>query len=859
MEFSSYKLSIIMRNLTFYLCILTFFLSSFNSHSREINNPNPPFNTISTDTYNLHALMKYVSLRPDYDLTKSYSAFLRTITFCPSDFSVNVDSGTCGAVVTYTSPTTDIAGGHMELTSAYGQGDTFPLGATTVIYEERDSANNPTRLICSFVVTVVDNEVATITLNGANPQIIEACGTYNELGATANDICFGDISGSIIIDASAVNTAVVGTYTVTYDVTDAAGNVATQVTRTVNVVDTTAPTITLVGANPQTIEACGTYNELGATAHDICFGDISGSIIIDASAVNTAVVGTYTVTYDVTDAAGNVATQVTRTVNVVDTTAPTITLNGANPQTIEACGTYNELGATANDPCFGDITGSILIDASAVNTAVVGTYTVTYNVTDAAGNVATQVTRTVNVVDTSAPTITLVGANPQTIEACGTYNELGAMANDPCFGDISGSIIIDASAVNTAVVGSYTVTYNVTDAAGNVATQVTRTVNVVDTTAPTITLFGANPQTIEACGTYNELGATANDICFGDISGSIIIDASAVNTAVVGTYTVTYDVTDAAGNVATQVTRTVNVVDTTVPTITLVGANPQTIEACDTYNELGATAHDICFGDISGSIIIDASAVNTSVVGTYTVTYNVTDAAGNVATQVTRTVNVVDTTAPTITLVGANPQTIETCGTYNELGATANDPCFGDITGSILIDASAVNTAVVGTYTVTYNVTDAAGNVATQVTRTVNVVDTSAPTITLVGANPQTIEACGTYNELGAMANDPCFGDISGSIIIDASAVNTAVVGSYTVTYNVTDAAGNVATQVTRTVNVVDTTAPTITLVGANPQIIEACGTYNELEIVTAACRLRDISGSIIIAASAVNTAVVGT
>src|SRR5690554_6726568 len=587
MEFSSYKLSIIMRNLTFYLCILTFFLSSFNSHSREINNPNPPFNTISTDTYNLHALMKYVSLRPDYDLTKSYSAFLRTITFCPSDFSVNVDSGTCGAVVTYTSPTTDIAGGHMELTSAYGQGDTFPLGATTVIYEERDSANNPTRLICSFVVTVVDNEAATITLNGANPQIIEACGTYNELGATANDICFGDISGSIIIEASAVNTAVVGTYTVTYDVTDAAGNVATQVTRTVNVVDTTAPTITLVGANPQTIEACGTYNELGATAHDICFGDISGSIIIDASAVNTAVVGTYTVTYDVTDAAGNVATQVTRTVNVVDTTAPTITLNGANPQTIETCGTYNELGATANDPCFGDITGSILIDASAVNTAVVGTYTVTYNVTDAAGNVATQVTRTVNVVDTTAPTITLVGANPQNIGTSATREELDATAHDICFGEISGSIIIDASAVNTAVVGSYTVTYNVTDAAGNVATQVTRTVNVVDTSAPTITLVGANPQTIEACGTYNELGAMANDPCFGDISGSIIIDASAVNTAVVGTYTVTYNVTDAAGNVATQVTRTVNVVDTTAPTITLVGANPQTIEACGTYNELG--------------------------------------------------------------------------------------------------------------------------------------------------------------------------------------------------------------------------------------------------------------------------------
>ncbi|MCK0114412.1 immunoglobulin-like domain-containing protein, partial [Gelidibacter sp. F63206] len=84
-----------------------------------------------------------------------------------------------------------------------------------------------------------------------------------------------------------------------------------------------------------------------------------------------------------------------------------------------------------------------------------------------------------------------------------------ATANDPCFGDISGSIVIDASAVNTAVVGTYTVTYNVMDAEGNSATEVTRTVNVVDNTDPTITLTGANPQEIEACGTYTELGATA--------------------------------------------------------------------------------------------------------------------------------------------------------------------------------------------------------------------------------------------------------------------------------------------------------------------------------------------------------------
>ena len=56
--------------------------------------------------------------------------------------------------------------------------------------------------------------------------------------------------------------------------------------------------------------------------------------------------------------------------------------------------------------------------------------------------------------------------------------------------------------------------------------------------------------------------------------------------------------------------RTVQVVDTTVPVITLTGANPQVIEAGDPYTELGATATDNYDGDITPSIVADASAVN---------------------------------------------------------------------------------------------------------------------------------------------------------------------------------------------------------------------------------------------------------
>jgi len=81
-------------------------------------------------------------------------------------------------------------------------------------------------------------------------------------------------------------------------------------------------------------------------------------------------------------------------------------------------------------------------------------------------------------------------------------------------------------------------------------------------------------------------------------------------------------------------------VDTTPPVITLLGDNPLELTVGDTYNEPGATANDNVDGDISGNIVIDDSAVDTNTVGSYEVTYNVSDAAGNAATEVIRTVNV---------------------------------------------------------------------------------------------------------------------------------------------------------------------------------------------------------------------------
>ncbi|MDD5570537.1 MAG: DUF5011 domain-containing protein [Bacteroidales bacterium] len=77
-----------------------------------------------------------------------------------------------------------------------------------------------------------------------------------------------------------------------------------------------------------------------------------------------------------------------------------------------------------------------------------------------------------------------------------------------------------------------------------------------------------------------------------------------------------------------------------------------------------------------------------------------------------------DTTPPVITLLGSSPVYSAKDSLYVDAGATAADDVDGDITGKIQV-ANPVNIHVEGTYKVKYNVTDAAGNNAVEVSRTV--------------------------------------------------------------------------------------------------------------------------------------------
>jgi lysophospholipase L1-like esterase len=69
--------------------------------------------------------------------------------------------------------------------------------------------------------------------------------------------------------------------------------------------------------------------------------------------------------------------------------------------------------------------------------------------------------------------------------------------------------------------------------------------------------------------------------------------------------------------------------DTEPPVITLLGDNPMNLTVGDTFTDPGATAVDNVDGDLTESIVVGGDTVDTSTAGTYVITYNVSDAAGD--------------------------------------------------------------------------------------------------------------------------------------------------------------------------------------------------------------------------------------
>ncbi len=281
--------------------------------------------------------------------------------------------------------------------------------------------------------------------------------------------------------------------------------------------------------------------------------------------------------------------------------------------------------------------------------------------------------------DTIKPVINLIGSASMSLDQGSVFTDPGATASDNKDGNISTKIVVSGS-VNVNVPGSYRLDYNEQDAAGNSANTVSRTVQVIAVVNDTLqadTELRTNDRLTSANGShFLVMQGDGNLVLYTSAgralwatgtngSGAIRARFQGDGNLVLRTSSgaaVWSSKTSGSGATSLKVLNTGNVVllnasgaviweaipsapvDTTRPVIRLNGASNEMISQGMTYRDPGATATDNVDGDITNRIVVSGS-VNTNNPGTYTLRYNVSDAAGNAAATVSRnvTVTAVDT------------------------------------------------------------------------------------------------------------------------------------------------------------------------------------------------------------------------
>jgi gliding motility-associated-like protein len=760
------------------------------------------------------------------------------VVLCPGGQTVNPDA-TCQSVVSdYTMlfAANDNCDNSLTITQTPAPGTTMSGDATVTITATDDANNN---VSCSFLINVTD--IIAPTLSGCptnhNENVNASCNfilpDYTLL-VTASDNC----SGVTLTQSPAAGSLFNGagtTVPITITASDANGN-TTDCSFTINLIDVINPTITCPANITVGVDAgncTATVTSLGTpTSADNCFVDT----VTNNHPSTTYPLGSTIVVWTVTDESGNTAT-CNQTVTVVDNISPALTCS-ANISSTVATGSCNASIATPNstfnDNCSvsaltwvmtGATTGTSAatgINNVGTQTFNIGVTTITYTVKDAANNTIT-CSYTVTINDNISPTITCP-ANVTVNVASGctatvTAATLGTL--------VTGDNCAVASVTNnhpstTYPVGTTTVLWTVTDAAGNSNT-CTQTVTVVDNINPTITC-PANITVNATAGACNAIvnvpvPATADNCSVASVINSYNAGgANASGTYPVGTTTVTYTVTDANNNSATC-SITVTVVDNQNPTITCPANITNSTDAgvCTANITVPApVAADNCtVASVVNSFNGTNNASGVYPSGTTNVLWTVTDGVGNTAT-CTMTVTVNDDENPVITACAANVSINADAGscsaivTNAALGTpTANDNC---LIASITNNHSST-TYPVGTTTIVWTVTDASGNSAI-CNQTVTVLDNSAPVINCPAE--QTLDLGATcsaslpnYTPL-ATVNDNC--TPSASIIVTQSpAAGTIVIGTgvTVITLTATDATGN-ADSCTFNVNLVDVTSPSI-------------------------------------------------
>lgn len=623
----------------------------------SITCPVTPGTTVSTDVDNC----TYTQSGTSWDATATDNCSVNTVTYVLTGATIGTGTTLDGVV--------------------------FNQGVTTVEWTAEDVLGNTD--VCSYTVTVNDDQEPSISsCGGSGTQNVNSdigvC-TYTHAGSgwdpTTSDNCTAINSVSYTVTGAGANPSTgstldgvefnLGTSTVTWTVTDDAGN-STTCTFDVEVTDNQDPTFISCGPGGDQnevvdIDAC-TYTHSGnawdAVGDDNCTTFtmtyvLSGATTGSGSNTLNGVefeLGTTTVTWTVTDDAGNFDT-CTFDVIITDDQLPQISSCGpSGNQTVNAnlgtCTyTYSGTGwnAQATDNCtistiVYNLSGATSGSGTSLNGQVfnLGVTLVLWTVTDNSGNIST-CSFEVTVLDDQDPIISSCGAvgtqNVSTDLGVCTYTNSGtgwdASATDNCSVSsivytLTGATIGSGNTTLDGVTfaqGTTYVTWTVMDGSGN--TDVCNfTVIVSDDELPSISNCPSDVTTSNDAGDCGAIVSwtppTADDNCGVT---SFVSTHNPGDFFSIGTTTVTYTATDNAGN-NSYCSFDITITDDELPVLSC----QSDYESCDSLVTFSIpTVTDNC-GISSVTQTAGLPSGSFFPIGTTTVTFEAIDVNGNINT-----------------------------------------------------------------------------------------------------------------------------------------------------------------------------------------------------------------------------------
>ena len=448
--------------------------------------------TVASDTTETHA--------PDNTSTSANEVIAgapgNTCTLdCPSDITTLANAthnGNPGAFVSFSSA--EGIGSCGEITSSHAAGSFFPVGTTTVVVTSASGSGG-----CSFDVIVVEAGAPTIscpadvTVTAASGETSAAADPGTPTTTPSMDV---SISGVRSDNEELTAPYPVGTTIITWTVTDGVGLTASCTQRVIvnpfgcgN--DTENPTITappdiVLDTPPNIAGSCGFVigeSQLGtAEAADNCTFNVTRTGV---PAGNFFPAGVTTITYTVTDAAGNTASD-TQTVTVRDLTAPIIEappdasytcmseVPAAHPSQATRGEVLDENGNPLPPGPPVDNCGTPTVTVSETTTGAGNPsspriITRTFTATDSVGNSSSDV-QVITVIDPTPPTIScpsdITVYLPLNAPDTTTVVNFNVTGSDNCG---TPTITTDAPAGNVFPVGTTTVTATANDGNGNTA------------------------------------------------------------------------------------------------------------------------------------------------------------------------------------------------------------------------------------------------------------------------------------------------------------------------------------------------------------------------------------------------------